>query len=140
MCCGSTCCGAECCGGRDCCAPIIPPSGKAKNWRIGLWIVLVLHVIVLGLKMYLMGIFSGLTDLFAITILAVALVRYDYCQLMIYIVANLFEVFALIVVLGYYLQTDMGKNVPKKDNGKEPTPPADDDEDKTEIHNMNNGQ
>jgi len=59
---------------------------------------------------------------------------------MIYIVANLFEIFALIVVLGYYLQTDMGKNVPKKENGKEPTPPADDDEDKTEVHNMNNGQ
>ena len=33
---------------------------------------------------------------------------------MIYIVLNLAEVFALIVVLGYYLQTDMGKNVPEK--------------------------
>ena len=96
MCCG-------CCGGRDCCAPIIPPSGKAKNWRIGLWVILGLHVIVMGLKMYLMGIFSGLTDAFAINILAIALVRFDYCQIMIYIVANLFEIFALVVVLGYYL-------------------------------------
>ena len=32
---------------------------------------------------------------------------------MAYIVISLFEVFSLIVVLGYYLQTDMGKNVPK---------------------------
>ena len=141
MCCGSSCCGYEGCSGRDCCAPIIPPSGKAKNWRIGLWIVLALHIVVMGLKIYLMGVFSGFTDLFAITILAIALVRFDYCQLMIYIVANLFEIFALIVVLGYYLQTDMGKNVPKKDKDSEKPPaPADDDEDKTEVHNINNGQ
>jgi len=33
---------------------------------------------------------------------------------MVYIVLNLSEVFALLVVLGYYLQTDMGKNVPKR--------------------------
>lgn len=32
---------------------------------------------------------------------------------MVYIVCNLSEVFALIVVLGYYLQTDMGKKTPK---------------------------
>jgi len=50
-----------------------------------------------------MGFFSGVTDLAAIIILFVALCRYDYCQLMLYIVLNLFEVFALIVVLGYYL-------------------------------------
>ena len=50
-----------------------------------------------------MGIFSGLTDLAAITILIIAIIRFDYCQLMIYIVLNLVEVFALIVVLGYYL-------------------------------------
>jgi hypothetical protein len=35
----------------------------------------------------------------------------------------------------------MGKNVPKKDKDSEkPPPPADDDEDKTEVHNINNGQ
>ena len=61
-----------------------------------------------------MGLGSGLTDLAAIIILILVVVRYDYCLAMVYIVINLFEVFALIVVLGYYLQTDMGKNVPKK--------------------------
>jgi hypothetical protein len=126
-----------CCndGGRECCSPIIPPSGKAKNWRIGLWIIVALHCIVLGLKMYLMGVFSALTDLFAITILVIAIVRFDYCQIMIYIVANLFEIFALVVVLGYYLQTDMGKNVPKKENGEKPPPPTDDEEESTTVHN-----
>ena len=33
---------------------------------------------------------------------------------MVYIVLNLSEIFALIVVLGYYLQTDMGKNLPRR--------------------------
>ena len=94
MCCGSSCCGFEGCSERACCSPIIPPSGKAKNWRIGLWIIVALHFVVMVLKMYLMGIFSGATDLFAITILIIALVRFDYCQIMIYIVANLFEIFA----------------------------------------------
>ena len=61
-----------------------------------------------------MGLFSGLSDLLAIIILTVGLVRFDYCFVMFYIVINLFEIFALIVVLGYYLQTDMGKNVPRK--------------------------
>jgi len=69
--------------------------------------------------MLYMGLFSGLTDLFAIIILSVALARYDYCMIMIYIVTNLFEVFTLVVVLGYYLQTDMGKNYPKKKDEKE---------------------
>ena len=59
-----------------------------------------------------MGIFSGFSDLLAIIILCIAIVRFDYCFIMFYIVINLFELFALIVVLGYYLQTDMGKNVP----------------------------
>ena len=75
-----------------------------------------------------MGLFSGLTDIFALIILSIALVRFDYCQIMIYIVCNLFEVFTLIVVLGYYLQTDMGKNVPKK-KGEEDKPSGDQDED-----------
>ena len=49
---------------------------------------------------------------------------------MIYIVCNLFEVFTLIVVLGYYLQTDMGKNVPKK-KGEEEKPSEDKDQDES---------
>lgn len=114
------CCCCKCGDGRDCCAPIIPPNEKAENWKTGLWVIFSLHVVIVILKMMYMGIFSGLTDIFALIILSIALVRYDYCQIMIYIVCNLFEVFTLIVVLGYYLQTDMGKNVPKKhDKDKE---------------------
>jgi hypothetical protein len=115
------CCKCDCCGGRDCCAPIIPANEKAKSWRTGLWVIFALHCVVVVIKSIYMGLFSGFTDIFALIILAIALVRFDYCQIMIYIVCNLFEVFTLIVVLGYYLQTDMGKNVPKK-KGEEDKP------------------
>ena len=97
---------------RDCTAPIVPANEKAKNWRTALYFVAAAHILLLCVKIYFMGVFSGITDLAAIIILFVALCRFDYCQLMLYIVLNLFEVFALIVVLGYYLQTDMGKNTP----------------------------
>jgi hypothetical protein len=63
----------------------------------------VLHFIVWAVKCYYMGFFSGLTDLGAAIVLIVAIVRFDYCLIMVYIVLNLIEVFALIVVLGYYL-------------------------------------
>ena len=106
-------CMCTCCGGRDCCAPIIPQTTKAKNYRVALLVITILHVVLLCVKVYFMGLMSGLSDLLAITILIVALVRFDYCFVMFYIVINLFETFALIVVLGYYLQTDMGKNVPR---------------------------
>jgi hypothetical protein len=76
-------------------------------------------------KLYFLGILSGIVDLAALIILWIALARYDYCQLMVYIVCNLFETFALIVVLGYYLQTDMGTNVPKGDGSQD----SDDDKD-----------
>ena len=102
------------CGQRECCAPIIPPSEKAQGWRIGLIVLLVLQIIVAGVKIYFMGFGSGITDIAACVILVMAIVRYDYCHCMIYIIIALFEIFALIVVLGYYLQTDCGQNVPKK--------------------------
>jgi hypothetical protein len=70
-----------------------------------------------------MGLMSGLSDLLAITILIVAIFRFDYCFIMFYIVINLFEIFALVVVLGYYIQTDFGKNAPHR-------PVADEDDDK----------
>ena len=101
-------------GGRNCCGPIVPPNDKAETWKIVLYVVIIFHFAVFVLKTFLMGIFAGVTDLAAIVILVIALFRFDYCQVMIYIVLNLAEVFALIVVLGYYLQTDMGKNVPEK--------------------------
>ena len=96
-------CQCVCCGGRECCAPIIPQTEKAKNWRVGLWIIFGFHCVLLCVKVYYMGLMSGLSDLLAIIILIVAIVRFDYCFIMFYIVINLFEVFALVVVLGYYL-------------------------------------
>lgn len=113
------CCGCD--GRRECCSPIIPPTEKAKNYRVALVVVTVLHFLVFFVKAHYMGFFSGLTDLAACIILIVATVRFDYCLIMVYIVINLFETFALIVVLGYYLQTDMGKNAPgnKAKDGEE---------------------
>ena len=107
-------CKCTCCGPRNLCGPIIPPNEKAYNFRIGLIVILCLHAILFVAKAFFLGFFSALTDIVAITILIVAIVRFDYCQLMVYIVLNLSEVFALIVVLGYYLQTDMGKNAPHR--------------------------
>jgi len=107
-------CKCTCCGGRNICGPIIPVNEKAYNFRIGLIVIVVLHFACFVVKAYFLGFFSALTDIIAITVLILAIIRFDYCQLMVYIVLNLSEVFALLVVLGYYLQTDMGKNLPKR--------------------------
>jgi len=96
------------------CGPIIPVNEKAYNFRIGLIIIICLHFACFVVKAWFLGFFSALTDIIAIVVLILAIIRFDYCQLMVYIVLNLSEVFALIVVLGYYLQTDMGKNAPKR--------------------------
>ena len=121
MCCKSKCCG--CGDGRDICGPIIPANEKSENYRIALYVIGGLHVAVFIFKCFLMGIFAGLPDVIALVFLTLALIRFDYCQLICYIVINLSEVFALIVVLGYYLQTDMGRNAPgstkKADDGEE---------------------
>jgi hypothetical protein len=99
---GCTCCR---CGDSDrgCCEPIIPPNEKAKNWRIVLIVILVLHIILIGVKAWFLGIFSVIVDVAAVIILWVAIARYDYCQIMLYIVLNLVEVFSIFIILGYYL-------------------------------------
>jgi hypothetical protein len=97
---------------RNCCAPIVPVTTKAKTLNTGLAVITACHFIVLFIKCYLMGVFAGLTDLIALVILIVALVRYDYCLTITYVIFNLFEIFSLVVVLGYYLQTDMGRKAP----------------------------
>jgi hypothetical protein len=105
-------CLCKCGGKRDCCGPIVPPTNRAKQLRTALFVIGGCHLIVLFIKCYLMGIFAGLSDLVGLIILLLAIIRFDYCLVIAYIVLNLFETFSLIVVLGYYLQTDMGKNVP----------------------------
>jgi hypothetical protein len=62
----------------------------------------------------MMGIFSGITDLAAIIVLIIAIVRLDFCLAMTYVIISLFEIFSLVIVLGYYLQTDFGKNAPSQ--------------------------
>jgi len=113
-------CLCKCGGKRDCCAPIVPPNERAKNLRTGLIVIGGLHVIVLVIKVFLMGVFSALSDLVGLILLLLAIIRYDYCLTISYVALNLFEIFSLVVVLGYYLQTDMGKNVP----GSQPTETA----------------
>merc|ERR1719223_993822 len=100
---------------RGCCEPIVPPNDKAKCWRIVLIAVLVLHFIIIIVKGYFLGILAPIIDVAAVAILWVAIARYDYCLLMTYIVLNLVEAFSIVVILGYYLQTDMGSNVPNSD-------------------------
>lgn len=46
---------------------------------------------------------------------------------MVYIVLNLVELFSIIVILGYYIQTDEGTNVPQSDGDTGPNDPAGDD-------------
>ena len=119
--------GCVCCrcgdSDRGCCEPIIPPNDKAKCWRIVLIVILVFHFIIIGIKAYYLGILSPIIDVAAVSILWVAICRYDYCQIMVYIVLNLVEAFSIVVILGYYLQTDMGQNVPNSDGD---TPQGDD--------------
>lgn len=97
-----TCCK---CGDSDrgCCEPIIPPNDKAYCWRVTLIVILFLQFCLIGVKAYFLGIFSVIIDVAAVAILWVALARYDYCLIMLYIVLNLVEVFSIIVILGYYL-------------------------------------
>jgi hypothetical protein len=66
-------------------------------------------------KIYYLGIFSAIFDIAGFIILWVAIARYDYCLTIVFVGLNMFETFGIIVILGYYLQTDMGKNVPGKD-------------------------
>ena len=45
---------------------------------------------------------------------------------MVFIVLNLVEVFSIIIILGYYIQTDMGTNVPMSDGDDFHDPAGDD--------------
>ena len=104
MCCKCCC---VCCGGEDtgrsCVDPIIPTTDKAKNWNIGMIVLLGLVAAVTIVKAYFLGLFSILIDVIAFLILWVAICRYDYCLLMLFIILNLVEVFTIVVILGYYL-------------------------------------
>ena len=52
-----------------------------------------MHFFVAIVKMIVIGIFSGLSDLFSCIILWCGLCRFDYCNMIIYIVLTLFDAF-----------------------------------------------
>jgi hypothetical protein len=68
MCCKCCC---VCCGGEDtgrsCVDPIIPTTDKAKNWNIGMIILLGLVAAVTIVKAYFLGLFSVLIDVKSIS-------------------------------------------------------------------------
>ena len=85
-------------------------------------VLIVFHGLLMVTKILFLGFLSAFTDIAAFIVLWLAIARADYCLAITYSILNLFECFALVVVLGYYLQTDMGKNVPNKQKGEDDTP------------------
>ena len=108
---------------------LVPPNQKARDLKSTLEIILGVHFFVAIVKMVVIGIFSGLSDIFSCIILWCGLCRFDYCNMLIYIVLTLFDAFQLLVILGYYFQTERGKKLPKKKkNGTYVDPEADKDD------------
>lgn len=97
----------ECCCGRDrcCCDPIIPvqKSWYAQAWRWTLIAIAIIHFFVIIVKMVYLGFLSALTDIASLTVLIIAIFRVDYCLAITFAVLNLFEIFAIGVILGYFL-------------------------------------
>lgn len=112
--------------GRDLMGNLVPPNQKARDLKTTLEIILGVHFFVAILKMVIIGIFSGISDLFSCLILWCGLCRFDYCNMLIYLILVIFDMFQLIVVLGFYFQTEKGKKLPrKKKNGTYEDPEAD---------------
>ena len=90
---------------RSCCDPIIPfeKSAEAKCWRTVLAVLICFHFAVAVIKCIFLGVLSSLIDLFGIIILLLAIIRVDYCLTILFSVAQLVEIFSLIVILGFYL-------------------------------------
>ena len=104
---------------------LVQPNHKARDLKSTLEIILGVHFFVAIVKMVVIGIFSGLSDIFSCIILWCGLCRFDYCNMLVYIVLTLFDAFQLLVILGYYFQTDKGKRLPrKKKNGTYVDPDA----------------
>lgn len=111
---------------RDFMGNLVPPNQKARDLKSSLEIILGVHFFVAIVKMVIIGIFSGISDIFSCVILWCGLCRFDYCNMFIYLVFVLFDVFQLLIVLGFYFQTSQGKKLPKrKRNGTYVDPDAD---------------
>ena len=79
--------------GRDLMGNLVPPNQKARDLKSTLEIILGVHFFVAIVKMIILGIFSGISDLFSCIILWCGLCRFDYCNLLIYIILTLFDAF-----------------------------------------------
>ena len=64
--------------------------------------------------MVVIGVLSGISDLLSCVILWCGLCRFDYCNMIIYVILVIFDAFQLIVVLGYYFQTQHGQKLPRR--------------------------
>lgn len=105
---------------------LVPPNQKARDLKSILEIILGVHFFVAIVKMIVIGIFSGLSDILSCIILWCGLCKFDYCNMLIYIILTCFDAFQLLVILGYYFQTERGKKLPKKKkNGTYVDPEAD---------------
>ena len=79
--------------GRDLMGNLVPPNQKARDLKSALQIILGTHAFVAIIKMIFIGIFSGIGDIFSCLVLWCGIYRYDYCQMMTYIILTLFDLF-----------------------------------------------
>ena len=79
--------------GRDLMGNLVPPNQKARDRKTTLEIILGVHFFVAILKMVIIGIFSGISDLFSCLILWCGLCRFDYCNMLIYLILVIFDMF-----------------------------------------------
>ena len=115
--------------GRDLMGNLVPPNQKARDLKSTLEIILGIHFFVAIVKMVVLGIGAGLSDLLSCLILWCGLCKFDYCNCLIYLILVLFDLFQLLIVLGFYFQTDKGKRLPRrKRDGTYYDPEADKEE------------
>ena len=75
---------------RDCCGdmfkPMLDPSRKAIEMKTGIYYVFYAHCIVTVIKMCLWGFGNGFQDVICCLILYCGVARFDYCQMICYII------------------------------------------------------
>lgn len=99
---------------RDLMGNLVPPNQKARDLKSNLEIILGVHFFVAIVKMVIIGVFSGLSDILSCLVLWCGLCRFDYCNMIIYVILVMFDCFQLLIVLGYYFQTSQGQRLPRK--------------------------
>ena len=88
--------------GRDLMGNLVPPNQKARDLKSNLEIILGVHFFVAIVKMVIIGVLSGISDLLSCIVLWCGLCRFDYCNMIIYVILVIFDAFQLLVILGFY--------------------------------------